>query len=100
MVVKTKNLDFLEILKKYEKKFNCFKNKDSIQIYSKLYKKQTENEKEKLLKNLGKIIYFSYRKNSGIRSKSTADSQGKRKSETKFGHLGKIFHNELLLNHY
>ena len=63
MVVKTKNLDFLEILKKYEKKFNCFKNKDSIQIYSKLYKKQTENEKEKLLKNLGKIIFFSYRKN-------------------------------------
>jgi hypothetical protein len=63
MVVKTKNLDFLEILKKYEKKFNFFKNKDSIQIYSKLYKKQTENEKEKLLKNLGKIIFFSYRKN-------------------------------------
>ena len=63
MVIKSKNSDFLSMIKKYEKKFNCFKNKDSIQIYSKHYKKQTENEKEKLLKNLGKIIYFSYRKN-------------------------------------
>ena len=63
MVIKSKISDFLSMIKKYEKKFNCFKNKDSIQIYSKHYKKQTENEKEKLLKNLGKIIYFSYRKN-------------------------------------
>ena len=63
MVIKSKNSDFLSMIKKYEKKFNCFKNKDSIQIYSKHYKKETENEKEKLLKNLGKIIYFSYRKN-------------------------------------
>ena len=47
MVIKSKNSDFLSMIKKYEKKFNCFKNKDSIQIYSKHYKKETENEKEK-----------------------------------------------------
>ena len=63
IVVKTKKSDFLTLIKKYEKKFNCFKNKNSIQIYSKIFKKETENEKEKLLKNLGKIIFFSYRKN-------------------------------------